>query len=319
MKKILFIFFLVSNFHVLYSQISADTITFEGNNNSLVTIDTSQPNNIWQIGKPQKIFFDSAFSIPNAIVTDTINSYPVNNLSSFQFLIKEPFPNAWMNPTIPYLRFWHKFDTDSLLDGGYIEISYDGGNTWTNITNSPELLLYSSFNWVQDTIAGGIKAFTGKSPYTGFNDNWNYLTVFWEGWCDSLQTQILDSIVVRFSFKSDNIQTNKEGWMIDYITYGTDYYCFIGVTDLQKSDIISIYPNPIHTSAIFRFDYSKFKKEIQTLLLYDVFGKKVREEKFSSSEFIFERNNLPPGIYFYNIFSAENKEAESIRGKIIIQ
>ena len=44
---------------------------------------TSNPNNIWQIGCPNKTEFDSANSFPNCIVTDTANPYPINDTSIF--------------------------------------------------------------------------------------------------------------------------------------------------------------------------------------------------------------------------------------------
>jgi len=53
-----------------------DTISFEAGQH-LITIDT-QANNIWQVGKPAKSQFNSAYSIPNAIVTDTLHPYPSN-------------------------------------------------------------------------------------------------------------------------------------------------------------------------------------------------------------------------------------------------
>ncbi len=47
-------------------------------------IDTvSNPNNIWQIGSPQKTVISSAHSAPNVIITDTVNTYPPNNTSVF--------------------------------------------------------------------------------------------------------------------------------------------------------------------------------------------------------------------------------------------
>lgn len=52
----------------------------------IVKIDTTMPNNLWQIGKPQKPFFSSSHSPSNAIVTDTINSYPINNDSYFDIV-----------------------------------------------------------------------------------------------------------------------------------------------------------------------------------------------------------------------------------------
>ena len=51
--------------------------------NNHIIIDTiSNPDNIWQIGVPSKTIFDSAYSLTHAIVTDTLNAYPVNDTSS---------------------------------------------------------------------------------------------------------------------------------------------------------------------------------------------------------------------------------------------
>jgi len=43
--------------------------------------------NIWQVGPPQKTIFSSAATAPNVLVTDTVNFYPTNNSSSFQFTL----------------------------------------------------------------------------------------------------------------------------------------------------------------------------------------------------------------------------------------
>jgi hypothetical protein len=43
----------------------------------------SNPNNIWQIGPPQKAVLNNSNSSPNVIITDTINSYPITDTSSF--------------------------------------------------------------------------------------------------------------------------------------------------------------------------------------------------------------------------------------------
>ena len=52
-----------------------------------ILIDTTIDNNIWQIGKPSKSLFSSALSSPNAIITDTSNTYPINNESYFYLKI----------------------------------------------------------------------------------------------------------------------------------------------------------------------------------------------------------------------------------------
>ena len=84
--------------------------------------------NIWQIGAPQKIFFNSAYSVPNTIVTDTINFYPVNNQSSFDLYVGAFNMGGmwgWNYPLDIFIDFRHKYDTDTLIDGGYITVSWD--------------------------------------------------------------------------------------------------------------------------------------------------------------------------------------------------
>jgi len=54
---------------------TADSCNFE-TPCTLVVMDSA--SGIWQIGPPQKAIFDSAYSLPNALVTDTLNTYPVN-------------------------------------------------------------------------------------------------------------------------------------------------------------------------------------------------------------------------------------------------
>ncbi len=50
-------------------------ITFEDSAQYAV-IDPNQVNNIWQKGIPDKVYFDSSFSVPYAIMTDTAGSLP---------------------------------------------------------------------------------------------------------------------------------------------------------------------------------------------------------------------------------------------------
>jgi hypothetical protein len=53
-----------------------------------IYIDTiSNQDNIWQVGQPNKIIFNTAYSEPNAIITDTSNHYPTNDTSSLLLFI----------------------------------------------------------------------------------------------------------------------------------------------------------------------------------------------------------------------------------------
>ena len=64
-----------------------DIIDFESPRNCL-SIDTSS-SNIWEICKPNKTFFDSAFSADSAIVTSLTDYYPDNNHSRFDLYISD--------------------------------------------------------------------------------------------------------------------------------------------------------------------------------------------------------------------------------------
>jgi len=74
---------------------------FDGETNLPVFLDSTQSNNIWQIGRPNKTQFTNAISQPNALVTDTILTYPTNNASSFTFKIE-----VGELQTFPYIQLW---------------------------------------------------------------------------------------------------------------------------------------------------------------------------------------------------------------------
>ncbi|MEI7981068.1 MAG: T9SS type A sorting domain-containing protein [Bacteroidota bacterium] len=254
---------------------------------SLLQIDISLTGNIWQIGTPSKIFFDSAYSIPKAIVTDTMNFYPPNNFSAFTIKISDPAWNPAYQPNRTSITFHHKYDTDSLQDGGYIEVSYDSGATWTNIVNDP---LITGFNYNINTssnpiIANGNAAYTGRS--IGFSNGWRQDGFMW---C-YMPWLTPKKIFVRFVFSSDGIQTNKEGWMIDDIQLNSDI-CE-GIPEIQNDNLITISPNP--TSDELRIHRTSFSEKPRIQIL-NYLGQVL----FGNPNFIGETidtRNLQNGIY----------------------
>jgi hypothetical protein len=91
----------------------------------------ANPNCVWQIGRPQKPVFDSARSYPNAVVTDTLQTYPTNDTSSF--ILAQGGLYGWGYPSYAGITGWYKVNSDSLTDYGMIEVSVDSGATWINI------------------------------------------------------------------------------------------------------------------------------------------------------------------------------------------
>ena len=227
-------------------------------------IDTSLAGNIWQIGRPQKIIFDSAYSAPNAIVTDTLNPYLVNNRSSFIITVRDSMVLTQWPIAFLEVQFMHKYDTDTLHDGCYIELSTDG-LLWQNIIYSPYYYLgFNNMYTSNDTIAGGTHAFSGTSS------GWQMID-FYLAPCTF--PSALDSMMLRFTFQSDSINNNNEGWMIDNISLATNI-CE-GVEEYNSTSQIILSPNPA-TNEI-RIQSTKFN--VDGVEIYDVLGRKAISQK----------------------------------------
>ena len=135
MKTIYFIVFLLILPFCINSQYIKMFTDFSDNPSWFEIEDDT--NNIWEIGVPVKDFFDAPYGeFTNALVTKLEGYYPDNNISSFNITIDvSDYPPGVFCWFILSIAMTHKYDTDSLLDGCYIEISYDKGENWVNIIN----------------------------------------------------------------------------------------------------------------------------------------------------------------------------------------
>ena len=184
---------------------------------SVLFIDTTQIDNIWEIGKPQKSSFDSAYSPPNAICTDLENNYIPDNLSSFLLtIVSDNFGTG-------LLEFVHKYETDTGNAGGYLEISYDKGVTWLNLVY--EANWRTNFYEERDTIFGNIPAFTGSSngwSQVSFYFLWYALTKKADRWPLGWGLGMYDNpdtLLLRFNFMSNEKAIENPGWLIDDIRF----------------------------------------------------------------------------------------------------
>lgn len=207
---------------------------FDGDDLHSVEIDTSNSENIWQIGSPQKAILNSAVTPPNALITDTINPYQDYNKSTFIIRVNKPTeaPDdfCWSYMDISIL---HRFNTDTLYSGGYIEISYDGGKNWTNIIYDNYANVITETNGymysVNDTILGGINAFTGNNTA---DEEYNYEDAQFRWMRNYPESMEVDSCMLRFTFISDKNTGNYEGWMLDDIFVTVVDFCHSSINEL---------------------------------------------------------------------------------------
>lgn len=279
-------------------------------NTDRIEIDTTNHNNIWQIGQPAKAIFDSAYSFPKAMLTDTQNSYPVNNKSSFLI----GFDLQGFHPKI---GFWHKFDTDANLDGGYVEVSFDQGSTWLLLadtiadSNGGEYGTGVYGLYVANFYGGSDSLYNGLIGFNGLQADWIYSTI--EFPCLAVKKSF--PFFVKFTFISDSIETNKEGWMIDDILIYNAGYC-TGINEVGYSSKVSVSPNPFSKKTTLQVG-NDYTLKNGTLTVMDFLGRPVvKYQNIDNNSVNIEKGDLRSGVYFYNLSDMKNLIGT---GKLIIQ
>jgi len=224
--------------------------------------------NLWEIATPSKDYLDSAFSAPFAIITDSINDYPISNNSFFDLipLEDEDYPFDLQL----FIGFSHKYDTDTLKDGGFLSISFNNGETFQNVIDFPEGQFYDSYPsdgidelniyTDSDTLYNGERGFSGRS------DGWVSTMIGWTVWpIQPNRGGSADTIRFRFNFISDTVENNREGWMID------DIYLFnvdVGSSTTNQNQIqFKLFPNPASNRIMVETEkaYQDLKMEIRSI------------------------------------------------------
>lgn len=254
-------------------------------NSIIIKLDTTLPNNIWQIGRPQKAIFDSAATLPNALVTDTIHYYPDTNISRFQFQF-----GIVVNWGIAKLQWKQKLDFDKKKDGGIIEYSQDTGNTWHNVFNNPYIYNFYGF----DSLKNKDTLITGEYAFSGTDTNWKDIWL-----CFANSYFFGKDLRLRFTLKSDSINNSKEGWMIDnMVLQNTITHT---VKEMDQSQYLRIYPTP--STGIVHVEAQKLNQYhiIKSMQLTDISGRIVEQYGESPTKFWIDISNHPDGQYFLKI------------------
>ena len=267
------------------------TINFEENWCPIYyQIDTSVNGSIWNICTPNKSFFNSAYSVPKAILTDSTGPYPINDTSSF--IIKTIISGS----DVPCIGGMYKIESDSLHDFGLIEISIDNGQTWQNL--------------LSDTVVSNSDWYTQKPTFTGRIKEWTEFLTYPLYYFELANSA--DTILTRFTFISDSLQTNKEGWILDdlKVVVHTE-----GIPKTEKQNNIVIYPNPTKESLIIKF-INAYSIDF-SINIYDIIGRQVfNQSNLKNSVTNINIRFLNSGTYFYELIN--NIDGSRQMGKFII-
>jgi uncharacterized repeat protein (TIGR01451 family) len=105
------------------------------------------------------------------------------------------------------LSFWHFYDLEANFDGGVIEISTDGGNTWTDL--GPHIL-QNGYDHV--LISESLNPLAGREVFSGYTYDWIQTQVDLVGFA-GMEVQI------RYRLASDEYY-GAWGWFVDDIHIG---------------------------------------------------------------------------------------------------
>jgi len=265
-----------------------------------IIIDTvNDTNNIWQIGEPSKTIFNSSYSGNRAILTDTLNTYPPNDTSSFTLIhIAFTYPGMVGGPFVT--SFHYKTDTDTLFDYGKFELSVDKGLTWIDLVKDTTYI--EDWNW-----------YPTRPSFTGNSGGWKYVFLDATYLASMLNIQPYDTVLYRYTFISDSIDNHKDGWMIDDIF---NYDFISGNSDIILiNNGIKITPNPANEYITIFFS-DDFITDDMVIKIYNSYGVIIGSFNLSSPKKYYKISidNYHSGSYYCFI---SNKRKEIIKGKFI--
>lgn len=276
-----------------------DSIFFEYNTLPYFIDQAPQPQDRWQVGHPSKTYFNSAWSQPLAIVTDTVNPYDVNLDCSFSF----SFPTQFYYGA-NYLEFKHKYDSDTLSDYGKVEVSYDNGQSWHILKDStcPDFSCVHLY-WQTDQVMSTAQQVTHITYPSGHSNGWILSRFIWWWWMPVDKNSNgfpPDSIYLRFTFHSDNIQNNKEGWMIDNIVIG---FMDVGSGMSSNQPDYNITVSPLPLTDVSRVTFPA-DLPAGDFVIYDDLGRVIFSRHVQAGCNIdLHHSDFHPGIFFWSLRS----------------
>jgi len=255
------------------------------------TIDTTHGLSAWQIGTPSKTVFDSAYSLPRAIMTDTMN--PVSSLDTarFEFVVDQ---NYLWSPAIYGFQWMQKLDFPSETYG-LVEFTTDGIQ-WRNVFNDP--YVYNWYGWDAtnvDTLSGGEIVFTGQD--TVWRNLWLCIYYDFSG---------IFEYRIRFTVWSNAETGPADGWMMDNF-YLNETIVHV-LKEPQMPEPILVYPTETDGRVNIRIDHNSFQDHISALRLIDLEGRVLQEYADLPPKFWIEFTDQAPGWYIVEVQTKKHHE-----------
>ena len=274
---------------------------------------------VWQIGVPNKPFFDSAYSPPNALITWKDSAFMPGTKASF--IITLPGETYFMGSI---LTFMHKYDFDSAHAGCYVEFSVDTGQHWHGVRNTGTqggyynymgfegLCINEAWNMQGNDIIDGQFVFpptwwgtvpkdtlpNGIAYFKGTDSLWINDTIVMPTYIP-LKTNQQTHFMFRFTAFSDSLARPSAGWMIDNILDSTNVmHCLGGINEINSSHLRA-YPDP--ATDVFNISILDEHASDYEVALYDLSGRVLQRRTFYGQELMMHRGDIASGTYFIQV------------------
>ncbi len=251
---------------------------------------------LWQVGQPDKTVFDSAASYPNALVTDTLNTYPPNADAAVTF--KTSAYVLW--ESIFAIRWLQKLDIDSFYDGGIVEFSTDDTNYY-NVYDTSVVYAFYGFDSTHF-----MELNNGEWGFSGTDTTWREIWLCFQdlAWFpDSLNH---DSVSIRFRFVSDSIDHGRDGWMMD--NFRGEITWVHTIRNLSQKTKYLLSPNPSTGRFTLSLNDLRATSSIENIQVVNTGLQILKTLDAFTVPMSLDFGDLAPGIYYLKISSKEGEE-----------
>ena len=267
---------------------------------SLLQLDSVYPAGCWQVGIPAKPIFTSAYSEPNALVTDTLLPHAASTTCYAEFSTTVDDEGYWGK----WLSFRHRMDMDTLQSFGWVEIQAPFDAFWTRAGE-----WNGGFLYMTEFVGDGLMTDTGV-VFTGSNTEWtevamslDCLTVMFEEHTDRGGGSPVPRY--RFVFRGDANANARDGWMIDDVRVASRV-CIGGVEE-NSAEGLSIYPVP--ASDHITLNWGSSREGPVTFDVVNARGSVVRRAMvLSSVNQQLDIHDLVPGVYTVRAWAGKHWE-----------
>jgi hypothetical protein len=261
---------------------------FDGADTALGSLTVDVDTSVWQVGAPNKALMDSAYTLPNALVTKLNGPYP-GMPAGFAY-VNVPMDQSFFS--ILAIQWMQLIDLENGRDHGTLHFSIDDGNTWENALSSP--YTYSMYGYDETNIDtlddGGI-------GFTGTDSTWRNIWFCMDGFF--LSSLGVDTLQLRFGMIADTVQTDQEGWLIDNLLVAMTIAHTINETPLEHA--VEVFPSVTQGPITIEVRKEKEPQVITSIDVLDPKGGVVMHHGYAPTRFRMDLSELPAGSYFVRV------------------